>query len=712
MAHAQRIARYLRGILPAMLLVAGLYACAVAPPPTTSELQPQEARSLPVATQPAAQRPPMPLRYENAARLLVMIEATVEGHESLGAGIVFAISGDKAYVLTANHVVRSLVHTPPSVASAVEVRFKDRPDRPVPAKVLDHQAMDLDLTVLEVSGIGQIDLEAYGPFPFDIFGRSDGLERGDPVYPIGYPGGYGWGSPIHPDRFDRFVDQKYLYFQSPYVQLGHSGGGLFTADWRLIGIVLAVAQAPNVRAVRIEQALHKIQAWGFHVGTSQAQTPQTPLRTATAEAVKDERGADGIIYRRQSSWGGLTGPHAGRWIRLDVVRVHGLPPVVDASGDPEFALVVSNSEGVVQLISLGKPYLPNVLPVSARDVDGALVHVIEDDTTSPDDEITIPVPVSLRQLLNGQQLRLPYTNEVVQEVGNKTSDREVRLFIQAHHFSPEAHSGPDQHQETANAVRAGMLTEEQVSFDTGDATDHLVLNIKGEPCDGLLLLHRVGTIGLTSSARGAESSLSFVLYRPAHRDTSERLAVELYEIHCDGQPTTIRVQAEAIGSYCKYAILANSIKREPVALNALLTKWLDYWTKSQLPWLRDRDLSDEELKDFERSLSVIRAHTSDAIEDLIQAYNVQLEHAWENLSDHPILLLLEAMIARQLISITEALGRCCKAAASVRFLVHVLRAEAGLSYDRSALIWAAAQTRLPDSLRNRIGAISRQGSTN
>ena len=111
---------------------------------------------------PAAQAAPLATNRalaedERAKQLVVMVEG-----DRAGAGLVFYAGLDRAYIVTAYHVVR-----PQSGQTAkIQVRFRADPKRALDAQMTDADA-GLDVAVLRVDGLQQAGIDP-AVFPFDF----------------------------------------------------------------------------------------------------------------------------------------------------------------------------------------------------------------------------------------------------------------------------------------------------------------------------------------------------------------------------------------------------------------------------------------------------------------------------------------------------------------------------------------------------------------
>lgn len=646
-------------------------------------------------------------QFADVARLVVMIEATVDGVPSQGAGVIFAVKDNTAYVLTANHVVRSK-----AAARNIRVYFSTNPDASVPATTLPQYSADLDLAVLEVD-VTTVDLQSEKLLPFELLmGNSSKLVQGSPVFPIGYPEGYKWASPLlAPDRFDRLYEQR-LYFQSRIVKVGFSGGAVCSADWHVVGIVLAVAQEPVVMALPIEAAMQQIQGWGLEVGAAKSTVPAraesiSPIvktdrvtSNPTDGGLKEGKTVNGAVYRTFSPWGGFSSTDP-TWVQIVAQKIEGIPPQRTTFGNtPSFALVMSTTSGMNSTVGLRATQV-TFKPGSEDDLDGALIRLIASSMFSTWD-VTFPAAITFPKVRQSQKLVLRYVDKVMQEVRDQTDTTEVTMFARAQQFLPDAKSGDDANPGTAEVIAPGVLKEDSVSFDDSEATHHKVLNPNGTSCNAFLWVESTGEVGLTSTARQVdEGSLSLVLEGPGEPKTT------LYDVQCEDKRTILRVQAEKPGSSAKYYLFVRSGPNESVPqLEApMVQDWIDSWVSTKKGTFDFKKVTTSEWNAIDRGLEKIRQYTSRAPNDFILSLNNSLDKgtgdSFSGIAEG-YWNFLESLVSRHRDEISTALPNCCSTSTKIRFMTNLLRAEANLPYDRAALEWAKTQSGLPETMQTRV----------
>jgi hypothetical protein len=215
---------------------------------------------------------------DTVKELVVVISGELDGAEISGAGIIVGSKADRLYIATANHVVRKGARD----AQNLRVELKSLPGETFQALLQTHYDADLDLAVLRVSDVSRhkIPVETLS---WDRLGSSTALKRGSPVYPVGNPKGLAWITPVTPDKIADVVGDQ-IHFESNFVREGHSGGGLFTERWELVGMILA-DQPPLSRALSMSRILKSLQQWNYPVSLVAArEAPPSARRSAQSQA--------------------------------------------------------------------------------------------------------------------------------------------------------------------------------------------------------------------------------------------------------------------------------------------------------------------------------------------------------------------------------------------------------------------------------------------
>jgi ankyrin repeat protein len=207
-------------------------------------------------------------------RLVVMLEGSLDDSPVVGAGIVFARSGDALYIVTANHVIRRGA----AVAKDIRVKFKDNPDSSFAAVPASHFDADSDIAVLTVS-LKQLKGVDYCSW-FTYLVNTDAPTRGDAVYPVGNPHGFEWTVSVKPEVVAQTRSDRIL-FQSTALAPGFSGGALLDRNGRLIGMIQS-DQPPYGIARQIAAIVHTLRSWAYFTELSQ---PTKDFVNAAEEAI-------------------------------------------------------------------------------------------------------------------------------------------------------------------------------------------------------------------------------------------------------------------------------------------------------------------------------------------------------------------------------------------------------------------------------------------
>jgi alpha-tubulin suppressor-like RCC1 family protein/Flp pilus assembly protein TadD len=246
-------------------------------------------------------------------RLIVMIEAkSGEQLVGAGAGILFFVGLDRAYVVTAYHLIRP----EQKLAVAINVRFWSRPDQPIEAKVTGDWDRSLDLVVLRVDGVDRLGLDLYS-LPFGHV-RFDPLQKGASLYHLGNPGGRTWGGNVKPDDF---LENRrgVAYFESNSIRPGVSGGALLDQQMNLIGMIRADESGEGA-AVSWDVIEGRLRTWGYPVYLGLP--PAAPSFSSVA-------------VQNDTFWGVAPDHTVYWWLQLDnsITSIDGLRLDRIASGD-------------------------------------------------------------------------------------------------------------------------------------------------------------------------------------------------------------------------------------------------------------------------------------------------------------------------------------------------------------------------------------------
>ena len=177
----------------------------------------------------AARRQPtgLPKSPESLAAT-VRIRVKYEESESVGTGTIIDLAGDNALVLTCGHLFRN---NEGSQLMTIEL-FEDGESIPVPATLVDFRDDEVDLGLIKFRP----------PCPISkapLLPKGATLHEQDSVFSIGCDTG---DAPSRRDttitKLNRFLGPSNIEIAGAPVQ-GRSGGGLFDARGRLIGVCIA-----------------------------------------------------------------------------------------------------------------------------------------------------------------------------------------------------------------------------------------------------------------------------------------------------------------------------------------------------------------------------------------------------------------------------------------------------------------------------------------
>ena len=219
-----------------------------------------------------------------AKHLVVMIDTILGAKARFGAGIVVGVDREHelVYIVTANHLVRGYGDDDVyREAEHIEVRFNRPSGLPYLGQLLPPSDGGLDLAVLVVHGSAIPNFAALAArFPFDRVAAAVDLSRGDMVRRLGHDRGVAWYSPVISGVIAALGDTR-VTFETNIIAGGASGGGLFTEDWNLVGMVTSDLP-PNGEAVRLDVILATLATWDFPVNLGRQAEPSDDDREGEA----------------------------------------------------------------------------------------------------------------------------------------------------------------------------------------------------------------------------------------------------------------------------------------------------------------------------------------------------------------------------------------------------------------------------------------------
>lgn len=173
-----------------------------------------------------------------------------------GAGVIFHVDDRYAFGFTAKHVL----YQQGKNVSELRVDFRPWPGRSLPAEVYRlHYEKDLAVFRVDLSPLGLSPAELKRVIPMDQLGSSVELDPGDSLGAVGHSTAGSWLTPKEPVRFARGDSPDSFLFELQCPQ-GHSGGGVFDVEWRVVGMMID-EERPYCRALRIEPVMKIVQGW-------------------------------------------------------------------------------------------------------------------------------------------------------------------------------------------------------------------------------------------------------------------------------------------------------------------------------------------------------------------------------------------------------------------------------------------------------------------
>ena len=194
-------------------------------------------------------------------QLVVLVSAKFDGEVTPGAdvggaGIVFAVTTERMYIVTAAHVIRD------KGRSAREIEVRSSEDGPsARARILQFDNQGLDLAVLVVDQPRKAGLRI-DHLPFARLAAAGSARRGDPVFMIGRRGEL-LSINVTPDRLSTVSDTT-IRFETNFIVPGFSGGPLFNNRWQLLGMIVR-DNAPEGEALAMPTVIARLKQWGLPI---------------------------------------------------------------------------------------------------------------------------------------------------------------------------------------------------------------------------------------------------------------------------------------------------------------------------------------------------------------------------------------------------------------------------------------------------------------
>jgi formylglycine-generating enzyme required for sulfatase activity len=219
--------------------------------------------------------------------LIVMLSVRSGDSKTVGAGIIVGFDSQALYLVTANHVAYSDLFEPDRKPDEIVARFWLHPGSTSDAKaeVLPTRDRESDLAVLRVP----MDADLRGlveTLPFDRTRTPEALRRQHEINflatrlndlgTIGNPIGTNWFT----TQSDRFLKPEGddILFASSWLMPGDSGGGLFTEDWHLVGMI-KTHDPPAGLALGLDRIVARLREWMIPVALQVHPLPPADPKT-------------------------------------------------------------------------------------------------------------------------------------------------------------------------------------------------------------------------------------------------------------------------------------------------------------------------------------------------------------------------------------------------------------------------------------------------
>lgn len=484
---------------------------------------------------------------DKAMQGVAMIETELAGHRANGAGLVLGLERDRVYIATANHVVRRVASGGVVAASSVLVRFYAEPQLAVEGQLEGKWRTDFDIAFVSVERkfvpADALKLPLLDP------GASVPAAVGLAVVPLGYPVSRQWTSPQERGVVSRVASR--IEFRHPALRAGYSGGGLFDADWRITGMTVSDQSGDTGQAIAFSDVVRIAREFQYPIGTVAAGA----LAGHSAET--------------------LTGTaELGRWSELIAANIDYLPPITDMFGQPDFFLVLHSRRQSLGRVEVFAGRKVRSRPFEEPDLvenEPVEVSIIENDQPFSDELITGPEVISYGSLQQGSRVQLRILPSVFATYRNVDPNRaEINVSLELVSFDPDGASGDDWRPEGAERIPFERVYVGSVSFDQGDATDHVRLNASGYPdCVAARWEVPSADVRISLPASGANR------IRFARQTDTDALVL----MDCSGTDgLLIKVQARtpgAGGRFRLYPYLESASTRHFLAFLSEWSRWLD-----------------------------------------------------------------------------------------------------------------------------------------
>lgn len=189
-------------------------------------------------------------------QLSVMIKASGNGGEQIGAGLIFGTAPGRVYVVTARHVL----FREQQGASNVRVTLRGFPGETFTGEILTTDSRALDLAVLKVTADDDLS-DHIESLRFDVFTPSTALKNGAQLIKLGNPEGKEWERTFEPDYVTRRGATE-LVVQSQTTTSGHSGGVMLNDKNRIVALIIYSLDQETF-TTPIETVDQQLREWNY-----------------------------------------------------------------------------------------------------------------------------------------------------------------------------------------------------------------------------------------------------------------------------------------------------------------------------------------------------------------------------------------------------------------------------------------------------------------
>ncbi len=558
-----------------------------------------------------------------AKRLIVMLKRG----STFGGGIIFGLFKDRLYVATARHLVVNFNGRVDKKPFTIFLSFL--PGEEFQANVANESNEELDLAVLIVSNVKKKGVNI-DQIPFHLLGDPALLQRGDEVYAIGYPNQRPWELPGTPDGFQSVLG-KTIRFQTSFVRVGNSGGGLFDANWYLVGMVRDTGSKDSPSggtAVPIDQILKQLAEWNFTVGLGGPETTQALT----------------IGYRD-----------------LQLSDVDYLPTLYGVFGRNRIVLQI-DAAGVTNelLMDIGRTSRG---VIETKIGDSLEMRIVERGTMQnfylTDAKLIAP---------NDLDKNIRYSFRILQKVFRDNPDidpqrRDISFVLTGKQFDPDANSGPGREPAGATTIVHGKAYAGRLSFLDQTATNHVKLLGDTNQCAGIIWLKNPN--GIETAIPDRDHSLPLEVLSDIPPPSAA------WTLPCrKANPPVVRLHAAKIQSATGYIAAVVEPQTKDVDFAAFLVMLISDQAKGYDDGSKLGDL-----------VPVLRRRFGISFEAMVQFLNKNQETGDVESQGKGLV----SIVRTELKGYAEAIKTCCQDEQNVRQIIAVLQASENQEFDRGDL---------------------------